>query len=435
MPRPILALILTGLMACASPARGDDPWFAANLDDLVGLYKHLHRNPELSYREEATARRVADELRKAGAEVTTGVGKLGVVGLLKNGEGPTVLIRSDLDALPVREETGLDYASRQTVRGDDGKAVHVMHACGHDVHMACLVGVARWLSAHRERWSGTVVLVGQPAEEMIGGAKAMLADGLYERFPKPDAALALHVTNDQPTGTVTYTSGPAFAGSTSVNVTVKGRGGHGAAPHTTADPVYLAALLVVDLQSVVSRETDPLRPSVVTVGSIHGGTKHNIIPNEVALQLTLRAYDDGVRDKLVEGIRRRVKGLADAHRAPEGVVEVVEGTPPTVNTPALVDRVVPALVKALGAGRVKAVDPVMGAEDFGLFGRGGVPTFMFRVGTIAPDRLREAKDGRRTLPSLHSASYFPEPSGSIETGVRAMSAAALEVLGPGKAVR
>ena len=439
MSRSTAALLLTALLAGGgvSPAGAKEPasptadrWYEANLDDLVGLYKHLHAHPELSYREEETSRRIADELKKAGAEVTTGVGKLGVVGLLKNGRGPTVLVRSDLDALPVTEETGLPYASKQIGTDPDGKSVGVMHACGHDVHMTCLVGTARWLSTHRDRWSGTVVLVGQPAEEAIGGARAMLDDGLYQRFPKPDAALALHVTHDQEVGTVGYTSGPALAGSTAVNVTIRGKGGHGAAPHTTVDPIVLAALVVVDLQTVVSREVNPIQPCVLTVGSIHGGTRSNIIPNEVKLQLSLRAYREDVRDQLIEGIKRRLAGLSQAHRAPEPVFQVMETTPPTVNTPDLVSRVVPALQKALGVDNVVPVDPVMGAEDFGLFGQGGVPTFMFRVGTLPAGRVAEAKARGDRLPSLHSASYFPEPSGSIRTGVTAMTSAVVELTHP-----
>jgi hippurate hydrolase len=353
-----------------------------------------------------------------------------VVGVLRNGEGPTALVRTDLDALPVTEQTGLPYASKAQATDREGKTVGVMHACGHDVHMTCLVGTARWLAENKGRWSGTVLLIGQPAEEAVGGAKAMLADGLYERFPKPDFALALHVVNDQPTGTVVYTVGPAFAGSTSVNVTIKGRGGHGAAPHLTADPIALAALVIVDLQTIVSREVDPIQPAVVTVGSIHGGTKHNIIPDEVKLQLTLRAYRDDVRARLIDGIRRRLKGLAHAHNAPEPTFEIYEYTPPTVNTPGLVDRVAPLIRRELGNDRVHSVEPVMGGEDFGLFGKGGVPTFMFRIGTIPPDRLERAKSGRESLPSLHSATYYPEAPESIRTGVRAMTAAVTGLLPP-----
>ena len=436
MIRPLGLTLLLGLIVSLNPeVSADEPkgagdWVATHLDPLLVLYKDLHAHPELSFQEVETSKRIADELRKAGAEVTTKVGRHGVVGVVKNGKGPTVLVRSDMDALPVTEQTGLSFASKVNATDREGKTVGVMHACGHDVHMACLVGAAQWLSSHRDRWSGTVVLIGQPAEEAIGGAKEMLADGLYTRFPKPDFALALHVTNDQPTGVVTYTSGPAFAGSTSVNVTIKGRGGHGAAPHLTVDPIVLAALVIVDLQTINSREVDPLSPSVITVGSIHGGTKHNIIPDEVKLQLTLRAYRDTVKNLQIEAIKRRISGLAQAHRAPEPTFEVHESTPPTVNTPSLVDRVVPLLRKEFGEKNVKAVDPVMGAEDFGLFGAGGVPTFMFRIGTIAPKRLKAAKAEAKGLPSLHSALYFPEAPESITTGVRAMTAAVTGLLKP-----
>jgi hippurate hydrolase len=441
MPRITAVGFVTLLvLACAAPpARADgadpDPWIGTQLDDLLGLYKHLHAHPELSFHEVKTSERVAEELKKAGAEVTTGVGRYGVVGVIKNGVGPTVLIRSDLDALPVEEKTGLPYASKQKTTDDDGKDVSVMHACGHDVHMTCLVGTARWLATHRDRWAGTALLIGQPAEEKIGGAKLMLADGLYERFPKPDAALALHVTHNQPTGVIAYTSGPALASSTSVDVTVKGRGSHGAAPHFGVDPIVLAALIVVDLQTISSREVDPVEPCVVTVGSIHGGTKHNIIPDEVKLQLTLRAYREDVRRQLLDGIERRIKGLAEAHRAPPPEFTVRETTPPTVNTPELVARVLPALKRAVGAEHVKSVPPVMGAEDFGLFGKGGVPTFMFRLGTIPPEALERAQSHNAHLPDLHSGQYAPEPKGSIATGVKAMTAAAAELMPPNDASR
>ena len=370
-------------------------------------------------------------MKKAGAEVTTGVGKYGVVGVLKNGKGPTVLVRSDLDALPVTEKTGLPYASKAVVTDDAGDKVGTMHACGHDVHMTSLVATARWLAEHKNQWSGTVILIGQPAEEKIGGAKEMLADGLYTRFPKPDFALALHVTHDLEAGKVAYTSGPAMAGSTSVDILVKGKGGHGAAPHSTVDPIVLSALLVLDLQTIVSREVNPIYPAVVTVGSIHGGTKHTIIPNDVRLQLTLRAYRPEVGEQLIEGIRRRAKGLADAHKAPAPVVTIGESTPPTVNTPGLVAKVVPMLSRELGTSNIVEVEPVMGAEDFGLFGQGGVPTFMFRLGTIPADRIASARAKGETLPSLHSALYYPDAPPSLRTGVRAMTAAVVGLLPPG----
>jgi hippurate hydrolase len=419
----VLASVLTG-------RAGADDWIDGQMPRLLELYRHLHAHPELSFREVETARRMAEELKAAGAEVTTGVGKLGVVGVLRNGEGPTVLVRADMDALPVTEQTGVPYASKVTLQDDDGQSVGVMHACGHDIHMTCLVGVARWLAEHRDRWSGTVLLIAQPAEEKIGGAAEMLKDGLYERFPRPDFALALHTAPDLATGRVAYTPGPAMAGSTSVDIVVRGKGGHGAMPQHAVDPVVLAALLVLDLQTIVSREIRPIDPAVVTVGSIHGGTKHNIIPAEVRLQLTLRSFRDEVRDQLIDGIRRRAKGLAAAHRAPEPQIEVSDGTPPTINAPELVDRVLPHLSAELGEESVERVEPTMGAEDFGLFGQGGIPTFMFRLGTIPPGRLEKAEADGEMLPSLHSPLYAPDAGPSVATGIRAMTAAVVGLLPP-----
>jgi hippurate hydrolase len=419
-----LVLLLMGWAARA------DSWIDSHQDALLNLYRHLHSHPELSWQEVETAKRVAAELRQAGAEVTTAVGKNGLVGVLKNGPGPTVLIRTDLDALPVTEATGLPFASTAMARDDQGNSVNVMHACGHDMHMTVLVATARWLADHKDAWSGTVVFVGQPAEEKVSGAKAMLDDGLYKRFPKPDFALALHVAEDLETGKVGYCSGPAFASSTSVDVEVRGKGGHGASPHRTVDPVVLAAALVLDFQTIVSREVRPIDPAVLTVGAIHGGTKHNIIPGDVKLQLTLRAFREDVRAQLIEGIERRARALAQAHRAPAPTVKLGESTPPTINDPRLVGRVLGFLEKALGASNVIAVEPTMGAEDFGLFAREGVAAFMFRLGTIPPERVAQAKAGGEPLPSLHSPLYRPDPAPSLRTGVSAMTAAVTGLLAP-----
>ena len=407
-----------------------DPWIAARLPELVSLYTHLHTHPELSRQEVETSKRIADELQKAGALVTTNVGKLGVVGLLKNGEGPVVLVRTDMDALPVTEDTGLPYSSKVTTRDTAGREVGVMHACGHDIHMTSFIGSAGWLANHRDRWSGTVVMVAQPAEEAVDGARAMLADGLYSRFPRPDFALALHCRADGPIGTVQYCSGPMLASSTSLTITIRGKGGHGAWPHRTVDPIVLAALVIVDVQTIVSREIDPGEPAVVTVGSIHGGTKHNIIPDEVKLQLTLRSFSEPVRQQLIAGIKRRTIALAQAHQAPKPTVEVEEGTPPTINTPALVERVVPAFVEVLGPANVNPAKPVMGAEDFSLYSEGNVPICMFWLGTLSPERLAAAAAKGETPPALHSAKYYPEPALSIATGVRAMTAAVVKLLPP-----
>jgi hippurate hydrolase len=407
-----------------------DPWIGANLAELVALYTHIHTHPELSFQEVETSKRIAGELQKAGATVTTGVGKLGVVGLLNNGAGRVVLVRTDMDALPVVEDTGLAYASTVKTRDKAGREVGVMHACGHDIHMASLVGTARWLAEHKDRWAGTVVFVGQPAEEAVDGAKGMLEDGLYTRFPKPDFALALHCRPDEPAGTVQFCSGPALASSTAMTVTIRGRGGHGAWPHRTVDPIVLAALVVLDLQTIVSREVEPAEPAVVTVGSIHGGTKHNIIPDEVKLQLTLRSFSEPARQQMIASIKRRVTALAQAHQAPAPTVEVDESTPPTINTPELVARLVPALAEALGASSIKPAKAVMGAEDFGLYSQGNVPIFMFWLGTLSPERIAAASSKCESLPPLHSAKYYPEPGPSIATGVRAMTAAVVRLLPP-----
>jgi hippurate hydrolase len=403
---------------------------AQNYAALEVLYKHLHAHPELSYQEEQTAARLAKEMRQLGFSVTEKVGGHGVVCVLKNGDGPCVLVRTDLDALPVTEQTGLPYASKVRVRDQEGKEIGVMHACGHDVHMTCWVGTAQVLAGMKERWKGTLVFIGQPAEERGGGAKAMLDDGLFTRFPKPDYCLALHCDASAAHGTVSYTEGMALANVDSVDIVVKGKSGHGSAPHTTIDPVVIAARIVIDLQTLVSREIDPTDSAVVTVGSIHGGTKHNIIPAEVKLQLTVRTFKDATRKHVLEGIERIAKAAATAARAPEPVVKVDPGefTPAMVNDVPLTRKTAEALRAALGEERVSAKPPVMGGEDFSRYGRAGVPICMFRLGTIPPDRVREAGTGR-ALPSLHSDLFYPTPEPTLKTGVIAMSAAVLNLLG------
>ena len=379
--------------ATAAEPANNDPWIESRLPEIVDLYEHFHRHPELSYREVNTARRIAEELKIAGCEVTTGVGALGVVGVIKNGRGPTVLVRAELDALPVTEETGLPYASTVTDVDDQENRIGVMHACGHDLHMANLVGMATWLAYHRNRWAGTVVLVGQPAEERGSGAAAMLGDGLYTRFPKPDFALALHVVHDLEAGKVGYRSGPAMAGCTSVAITVKGKGGHGAMPHLTVDPIVLASAFVLDLQSIVSREINPVDPAVISVGSFHGGTKSNIIPDEVELQLTLRAFRPEVRDQLIEAIERRVTAMAQGHGAPDPDVEVAGGLPPRSIHPPWSTGLSPPWPGRWVDANVVEVEPTMISEDFGLFQQGGVPTFMFRLGTVSRRTARARADG------------------------------------------
>jgi hippurate hydrolase len=403
----------------------------AELKDLLALYQHIHTHPELSLQEVETAARLAEEMKKLGFEVTTKVGGHGIVAVLKNGDGPTVLVRTDLDALPVTERTGVPYASKVRVRDRFGNDTGVMHACGHDVHMTCWVGTARTLAALKDKWSGTLVFIGQPAEEIGVGARAMLEDGLFKRFPKPDYCLALHCDAREPVGRVAYTEGLALASVDTVDVLVKGKGGHGAAPHTTVDPVVLAARIVLDLQTIVSRETNPTDPAVVTVGSIHGGTKHNIIPNEVKLQITVRTTKDSVRDHVLKAIDRICKAAAAGAGAPtpEVKVNLEEFTPATLNDPKLTRRVTGLFKELLGEENVKERPPVMGGEDFGRYGKDGVPCCIYFLGTIAGERYDESqKPGAAPLPSLHSDSFAPVPEPSIRNGVRTMTLAVMDLL-------
>jgi amidohydrolase len=399
--------------------------------DLEALYQHLHAHPELSYQEELTAARMARELKVLGYEVTTKVGGHGVVGVLKNGSGPTVLVRTDMDALPVMEKTGLPYASKVRTRDKEGKEVGVMHACGHDMHMACWVGTARVLAQLKERWRGTLVFIAQPAEEVGGGARRMLEDGLFQRFPKPDFALALHCDSRTPVGHVAYAEGLMLANVDTIDITVRGKGGHGAAPHTTVDPVVLAARIVLDLQTIVSREVDPTEPAVVTVGSINGGTKHNIIPAEVKLQLTVRTLKDATRKHVLEAIARLAKAAAQSARAPEPLIriELDDFTPSVTNNSALAKRTAGLFKQVLGEDKVHLTGPVMGGEDFGRYGRAGVPIFFYFLGTVDLERYKTSKqpDGP-VLPSLHSDLYHPVLEPSLRTGVFTMSSAVLDLL-------
>jgi len=404
----------------------------AELSDLENLYKHLHSHPELSLQERETAARMAKELSALGFEVTTGVGGTGVVGLLKNGPGPIVLVRTDLDALPVSERTNRPYASMVKVRDKAGNEVGVMHACGHDMHMTCWVGTARVLASMKDAWKGTLMFIGQPAEEIGSGARMMLDDGLFKRFPKPDFALALHCDSRLQTGKVAFTEGLALANVDSVDILVKGRGGHGSAPHTTVDPIVVASRIVLDLQTIVSRETNPLDPCVITVGSIHGGTKHNIIPNECKLQITVRTTKDEVRNHTLEAIERIAKAAAAVAGAPEPEVKIDpnEFTPSLANDRTLTRRTVGVFKQVLGEANVEERPPVMGGEDFSRYGRAGVPIFMFWLGTIPEARWAAAhREGGTPLPSLHSDLFWPEPQPSIRTGVLAMSHAILNLVG------
>ncbi|MBI1785111.1 amidohydrolase [Candidatus Sumerlaeota bacterium] len=403
---------------------------------LVETYKRLHTHPELSLQEKETSALIAAELTSAGLEVTPNIGGFGVVGVLKNGDGPVVLVRTDMDALPVKEETNLPYASQAVAKDEDGHEVGVMHACGHDVHMACFIGVARTLSALKDRWKGTVVMIGQPAEERGVGAKAMLEDGLFTKFPRPNCALALHVDSSLPVGKIGYTSGYALATVDSVDITIRGIGGHGAYPEMTKDPVVIAAQVIMGLQTIVSREIRPGEPAVLTVGSIHGGTKHNIIPNEVKMELTVRSYSDAVREKLLESIKRITLGIAQAAGVPESLAPIVtvkdEYTPATYNDPDLVERVIGAMGDYLGSENMLEREAMMGGEDFGRYGREEpkIPIFMFRLGSISPETLSESAKTGKPLSSLHSSFYFPDTAPTVTYGIKAMTIATLELLRP-----
>jgi amidohydrolase len=405
-------------------------------DSLVQLYRHLHSNPELSYHEVRTAERLGKELESSGFQVTANFGGYGLVGVMKNGEGPTLMIRTDLDGLPVTEQTGLDYASRVRVKDDLGKEVGVMHACGHDIHMTCFVGTARLLSQMKNRWKGTLVMIGQPAEERGGGAKAMLSAGLYEKFPRPTYALALHDNAELEAGKIGLREGNVLAGTESVDLTIRGVSGHGAWAYRTKDPIVVAAQTIMALQTIVSREIPAIEPAVVTVGSIHGGTKHNIIPDEVQLQLTLRYYSDAIRMQLLQSVERIAKGTAEAAGVPkdrEPIMKLVnsDSTPPTINDPELTKRVGRSIKAVLGTDNVVSVDPVMGGEDFSRFGKTSekVPICIFWLGAVARERIQESlQEGGKPLPSLHSSLFAPVPEPTIKTGVTAMATAALDLL-------
>ena len=445
MQPPILrcAILLLPLFArCASAQQSLDALIERELPKLTETYRHLHLNPEISYQEEKTSALLAKELRGLGFDVTERFGtyreegrtSYGIVALLKNGNGPTVLVRTDMDALPVEEKTGLPYASTAKTRNDAGQEVAVMQACGHDIHMSSFLGTAAVLSKMKDRWKGTLIMIGQPSEERSAGARAMLEGGLYEKFPRPDFALALHDNASLPAGTVGVTEGYALANVTSVDLTVRGLGGHGAYPHLTKDPIVLAAEIVLALQTIVSRENSPIDPAVVTVGSIHGGTKHNIIPDEVHLQITVRSYKEEVRKKILRSIERIAHGTALAAGIPEDRMPIVktdesELTAATYNNPVLTQRVMRTLQAALGKEKVVKMDPVMGAEDFGAFSlNDSIPLCMFWLGVIDPVKVEKSEKDGTPLPSLHSSLFAPQPEPSIRTGVKAMTSIVLDLM-------
>jgi len=420
----------------AVPAQADElrDAVAADLPKLLELYRDLHANPELSFQEVQTAKKLAARARAMGFEVTEGVGKTGVVAVMKNGEGPTVMLRADMDGLPVIEQTGLPFASKVRAVAQNGTETGVMHACGHDTHMAAWIGTAQLLSQRKDQWSGTLVMILQPAEEIGQGAKAMLDDGLYTRFPKPDYVLAFHDAAQAPAGFIGYSKGFALANVDTVDVVVPGVGGHGAYPHTTKDPVVIASSIVMRLQTLVSRELNPTDPAVVTVGSFQAGAKHNIIPDEARLQLTVRSYSDETRKHLLDGIARIAKGEAIAAGVPENKMPKVTVqdpyTPATYNTPEFTETVMAGL-KPRFEGRVFETPAVMGGEDFSQYYRAdkaNVESLIFWVGGVPQAEWEKAQKGEVELPSLHSPFWAPDAPVVIATATEALTAATLGIM-------
>ncbi len=438
MTKPLIRIVAALAALSSAPVMARDglaEQIQSDLPGLMAIYRDLHQNPELSFQEVRSARIMADAARKAGFEVTEGVGKTGVVAVLRNGAGPTVLIRADMDGLPVVEQTGLAFASKARGTSTAGVESGIMHACGHDTHMTAWIEVARLMAAHKDRWQGTLVMIGQPAEEINQGALAMLKDGLFTRFPKPDHALAFHDTADLASGVIGVRPGFALANVDSVDVTVKGLGGHGAYPQTTRDPIVLASAIVMRLQTLVSRESSPFDPSVVTVGAFHGGAKHNIIPDEVKLQLTVRSYSDESRKLLLDGIKRIAMGEALASgmpqdRMPEVTVDAVPAKA-TWNTPAFTERMGAFFRARFGAARVADVPPAMAGEDFGEFARADgnrINSLIFWVGGRPAEVIDSAKREGRLLHGLHSPFWAPEADKVIASASEALTAAAMELM-------
>lgn len=447
MPRPVrtgLTAVAAAFLLCAPllAQTALDKGIDQEADSLLATYKHLHEHPELSTQEKDTSALIASELRKIGYEVTDHFGQYddpsltsyGVVAVLKNGPGPVVYVRTDMDALPIVENTGLPYASHVKVKRADGSDVGVMHACGHDLHMTVFLGTARMLMELKGGWSGTVVMIGQPAEETVGGAQAMLRAGLFTKFPRPDYVLALHDTSAVPAGKVSWHAGPLLAGADSVDIIVRGYGGHGAAPQATKDPIVIASEIVVMLQTIVSREMDPQQPTVVTVGSFHAGTKHNIIPDEAHLQLTVRTMNPEQREKVLTAIARITNGIAAAAGVPADRAPIIkisdDHVPATINDPALSRRVGASLERALGKENVLPGEPIMASEDFSLFALADPkpPICMFWLGAADPAKLQAAIEKGARLPGPHSSEFAPLPAPAIRTGVKAMTSAVMDLL-------
>jgi hippurate hydrolase len=432
----VLAFTIAITSAVLSAQTGGAPWTTpttaeveAIYPDIEALYIDLHRNPELAFQETQTAAKLAARVKALGFDVTTGIGRTGIVAVMRNGAGPTVMLRTELDALPVEEKTGLPFASRVVGKNASGQSTPVMHACGHDLHMSAWAGTARLMAEHRDRWHGTLMMVGQPAEEGGGGASAMLKDGLFTRFPRPDVALSLHDDDTMPAGTIGYHPGFFRAISDTVTITVYGRGGHAAMPQNTIDPIVLAARIVLTLQTVVSRENNPVDPVVVSIGSIHGGAQGNVIPDEVQLQLSVRTYTSEVRARTLAAIRRIAKGEADAAGAPrEPQVELpFPPSAPVYNDPALTLRLAGALKQGLGEQRVVEMPQKMTSEDFSEYGLAGVPSVLLHIGAVDPARLAAARQTGIPVPAPHSPEWAPEREPTLKAAIRAEATALLEL--------
>lgn len=418
IPTGIFLLALLTPFACAQNSSLKE--VESVYPDAKSFYLDLHEHPELSGHETQTAAKLAAKLRAAGYEVTEQVAKTGIVAVLKNGSGPTIMLRTELDALPVEENTGLPYASKVRTKDDAGRDVAVMHACGHDVHMASLFGTAEIMARSKNSWHGTLILIGQPAEETIGGADGMLRDGLFTRFPKPDAIVALHVGNELSAGDVSITPGIYNTNSDSVRITIYGKGGHGASPHTTVDPIVIAARTILSLQTIASREVKPGELAIVTVGYIRAGTKNNIIPDQAEMGLTIRTYKQDVRKQVLAAITRITKAEAEGAGAPrEPSVEHYEATDAVYNEPALAEHLRAPLEAALGKEHVVMTGPITPSEDFSYFVEQGVPGFYFSLGGANPQKFAEAKSKGEHLPSNHSALFAPDVDPALRTGIAA----------------
>ena len=432
-------IALTSFAAAQSPTNA---WLTPTVaevnaiyPDIESLYIDLHRNPELAFNEKQTAAKRAARVKALGYDVTTGVGGTGIVAILRNGPGPTVMLRTELDALPVAEKTGLPFASIVTVKNAAGETIPVMHACGHDIHMSAWAGTARLMAEHKQQWHGTLILIGQPAEEGGGGALAMLKDGLFTRFPKPDFALSLHDDDTMPAGQIGYHAGPFRAMADGVTITIYGRGGHAAMPHNTIDPVVLAARIVLALQTIVSRENNPVEPVVITTGSIHGGTQANIIPDEVKIQLSVRTYAQESRKRILAAIRRNAEGEAMAAGAPKPpLIETRGGSETAVvyNDPALTARLARALKKQMGDDSAIEMPAKMTSEDFAQYGLAGVPSALLHIGAVAPAKLAEARRTGIPVPAPHSPEWAPDREPTLKAGIRAETTELLELFSGGR---